>query len=91
MSGTTTNARAYDLRMRQRQPLRAVLEVAEQQQVDVQRPRTVTHAGLPRGRAPARPPCTTSSSASGSSAVSIRTHALKKDRWSSTSPTGSVS
>src|SRR3712207_9256486 len=35
------------LLVRQRQPLRAVLDVAEQEQVDVDRPRPVPRAGLP--------------------------------------------
>ena len=79
-----------DLRVGQRQPQRGVLDRAEQQQVDVdpRGPWRTSPGSRPWARSTS---LQASSSCSGSSSVSIRMQALKKSRWSSTRPTGSVS
>ena len=79
-----------DLRVGKGEAVGAQLDIAEEQQVDVDR------AGAVAGSVEARP-CSasialqTSSSCVGSSAVRIRMAALRKSGWSRNSPTGSVS
>ena len=82
--------RRGDLGVRQREPLRAILGIAEQQHVDVDRPRAVAHAAGVAAQV-ALDRLARIEQLLGPELGPIRTQALKNSGWSRTSPTGSVS
>ena len=89
-SGSSTKRRLVTSRVREREAVRAVLELAEQQHVHVDRPRPVAQAARLAAEV-ALDPLAASSSSSGPSAVRIRRAAFRKSGWSVTSPCGAVS